>query len=81
MSRRNDLDPDATDKVMEELIADRASSPPLQFRLSSIFMLIAAVAVLCALWPVVRTVAPEIYAGAFMLLLATASVLAVLRIR
>jgi hypothetical protein len=33
MSRRNDLDPDATDKVIEELMADLASSPPRQFRL------------------------------------------------
>ena len=81
MSGRNDLDPDATDRVIEELMADRDSSAPPQFRLSSIFMLIAAVGVVCALWPLAGMVAPEIYAGAFMVLLAAASVLAVLRIR
>lgn len=81
MNRRNDLVPEAADKAIEELTADRGPSHPVQFGLKTIFLWIAATGVVCALWPVVRIVAPEVYAGAFMVLLATASVLAVLRIR
>lgn len=73
--------PEAADKAIEELMADRAPKPTLQFGLSTLFILIAGVGILCALWRVARIIAPEVYAGAFMVLLAAASVLAVLRIR
>ena len=80
-SRKTNLAPDVADKAIEELMADSAPAPRLQFRLLNLFKLIAAVGVLCAFWRMASAMAPEVYAGAFMLLLATASVLAVLRIR
>lgn len=81
MRPQNDLDPDAAAKAIEELMEVRDRTPAVQFSLRKLFKWITAAAVLCALWPLARMVAPEVYAGAFIVLLAIASVLAALRIR
>jgi len=81
MTRRNDLPPDAADRAIEELMADRTTQPRLQFGLSKLFILTAGIGVLLALWPVAKMVAPEVYMAAFMILIAAASALAALRIK